>query len=250
MDLVVVRGGDNLNYKIELSNFEGPLDLLLHLVKETKMDIYEVNISEIIEKYLEYINSLKDLNIDVASEYLVMAADLIHIKSRKLINTDFDEVSDEETFITSEEDLKNKLIEYEKYKNMSETFKELEENRQGFYTKAPENLKEYKNEEFHLSGDITLQDLVDAFLAFKEREKFLKPVSTKITRKELSVSERKNYIRSIIKHKGKVNFVDLFETFQKDYVIVTFLSILDMVKSNEISIVQEDNFGNIVIEGR
>ena len=121
-----------MNYKNELSNFEGPLDLLLHLVKETKMDIYDVNISEIIEKYLEYINSLKDLNIDIASEYLVMAADLIHIKSRKLINTDFDEAQDEETFITSEEDLKNKLIEYEKYKKMSETFKDLETNRQGF----------------------------------------------------------------------------------------------------------------------
>ena len=138
--VTLVARGDNLNYKIELSNFEGPLDLLLHLVKETKMDIYEVNISEIIEKYLEYINSLKDLNIDIASEYLVMAADLIHIKSRKLINTDFDETQDEETFITSEEDLKNKLIEYEKYKNMSETFKELEANRQDYYTKSPENL--------------------------------------------------------------------------------------------------------------
>lgn len=239
-----------MDYKIELSNFEGPLDLLLHLVKETKMDIYEVNISEIIEKYLEYINNLKDLNIDVASEYLIMAADLIHIKSRKLINTDVDEVFDEESFVTSEEDLKNRLIEYEKYKNMSETFKELEANRQDYYTKSPEKLDDYKSEEFKLSGDLSLQDLVDAFLAFKERERFLKPVSTKVTRKELSVSERKNYIRSIIKVKGKINFVDLFESFQKDYVIVTFLSVLDMVKGNEISIIQDDNFGDIVIESR
>lgn len=239
-----------MNYKIELSNFEGPLDLLLHLIKETKMDIYEVNISEIIEKYLEYINGLKNLNIDIASEYLVMAADLIHIKSRKLINIDFDEASDEETFVTSEEDLKNKLIEYEKYKSMSETFKKLEANRQDYYTKTPESLKEYQSDDYHFSGDITLQDLVNAFLSFKEREAFLKPVSTKVTRKELSVSERKKYIRNIIKVKGKVNFIDLFETFQKDYVIVTFLSVLDMVKANEISIVQEDNFGNILIESR
>ena len=242
--------GDNLNYNIELSNFEGPLDLLLHLVKETKMDIYEVNISEIIEKYLEYINSLKSLNIDIASEYLVMAADLIHIKSRKLINTDFDESSDDEVFITSEEDLKNRLIEYEKYKNMSETFKELEMNRQGYYTKNPEKLDEYKSDEVTLNFDVTLQDLVDAFLAFKEREQFLKPVTTKVTRKELSVSERKNYIRGLIKVRGKMNFVDLFESFQKEYVIVTFLSILDMVKGNEISIIQNGNFENIVIESR
>ena len=94
---------------ILLDNFEGPMDLLLHLVKQTKLDIYEVNISKIIEQYLDYINKMKELNIDIASEYLVMATDLVHIKSKKLVN-DEDEIEDEDVSITSEEDLKNKLI--------------------------------------------------------------------------------------------------------------------------------------------
>ncbi len=232
---------------ILLDNFEGPMDLLLHLVKQTKLDIYEVNISKIIEQYLDYINKMKELNIDIASEYLVMAADLVHIKSKKLINDD-EEVEDEEINITSEEDLKNKLIEYQKYKNISETFKELEENRQDYYTKLPESLSEYKEEDTKLSSDISLNELIEAFLKFKEREKFLKPLSTSVTKKELSVSKRISYIRNKLKLTKQINFFDLFEDYSKDYVIVTFLSILDMSKNNEIEIIQEHNFENILIK--
>ena len=105
-----------MNYKIKIDEFEGPLDLLLHLIKESKMDIYEINISEIINQYLDFIHSLEDDNIDIASEYLVMAAELIHLKSKLLVNRKDDEEETEEFTINSEEDLRNKLIEYEKYK--------------------------------------------------------------------------------------------------------------------------------------
>lgn len=240
-----------MNYTITLSNFEGPLDLLLHLVKETKMDIYEVNISLIIERYLEYINSLKDLNIDIASEYLVMAADLIHIKSKKLINKDFEsENKEEETFIESEEDLKKKLKMYEQYKKIGESLSKLEENRKDYYTKLPENLSEYREEDTKLSTDISIEDLINAFLRFKDREKYIKPINTRVTKKELSVHERIVSIRNVIKEKKKLNFVELFDSFKKDYVIVTFLSILEMAKNNEISLTQSDNFQDIMIEGR
>lgn len=248
--MYVVRG-DNLNYTITLSNFEGPLDLLLHLVKETKMDIYEVNISLIIERYLEYINSLKDLNIDIASEYLVMAADLIHIKSKKLINKELEsENKEEETFIESEEDLKKKLKMYEQYKKIGESLSKLEENRKDYYTKLPENLSEYREEDTKLSTDISIEDLINAFLRFKDREKYIKPINTRVTKKELSVHERIVSIRNIIREKKKLNFVELFDSFKKDYVIVTFLSILEMAKNNEISLTQSDNFQDIMIEGR
>lgn len=248
--MYVVRG-DNLNYTITLSNFEGPLDLLLHLVKETKMDIYEVNISLIIERYLEYINSLKDLNIDIASEYLVMAADLIHIKSKKLINKELEsENKEEETFIESEEDLKKKLKMYEQYKKIGESLSKLEENRKDYYTKLPENLSEYREDDTKLSTDISIEDLINAFLRFKDREKYIKPINTRVTKKELSVHERIVSIRNIIREKKKLNFVELFDSFKKDYVIVTFLSILEMAKNNEISLTQSDNFQDIMIEGR
>ena len=106
-----------MTYNFCVSDFEGPLDLLLHLVKESKLDIYEINIREIIEQYLDFIHSMEEQNIDVASEYLVMAAELIHLKSKLLINRQDEEENkdnEDEFSINSEEDLRNKLLEYEK----------------------------------------------------------------------------------------------------------------------------------------
>lgn len=231
---------------ILLDNFEGPMDLLLHLVKQTKLDIYEVNISKIIEQYLDYINKMQDLNIDVASEYLVMAADLIHLKSKKLVNNDVEE--DEDNAINSEDELKRRLVEYEKFKSISDTFRELEEKRQDYYTKLPENINEYKDQDTTINSDISLNDLINAFLNFKERQKFTKPLNTSVTKKELSVAKRISYIRDRLKINKEMDFFDLFDDYSKEYIIVTFLSILDMSKNKEIEIVQKNNFENILIK--
>lgn len=129
------------DYKFCINDFEGPLDLLLHLVKTSKMDIYEIDIRIIIEEYLSFIESEKNKNIDIASSYLVMAAELIHLKSKMLINDkEVDESNNDEFHIDSEEDLKRKIIEYEKYKKISETLEELESKRNNFYTKSPMKL--------------------------------------------------------------------------------------------------------------
>ncbi len=128
-----------MTYNFSIKDFEGPLDLLLHLVKESKMDIYEINIRTIIDQYLEFIHSLEVKNIDIASEYLVMAAELIHLKSKLLINRhDDEEKNDDEFSINTEEDLRAKLLEYEKYKEITKNFHELEEKRSEVYTKLPE----------------------------------------------------------------------------------------------------------------
>lgn len=235
--------------KLCINDFEGPLDLLLHLVKSSKMDIYEIDTTKVIEEYLEFINSLDKNDLDDASEYLVMAAELIHLKSKILINEEIEEDNDDEYSINSEEDLKNKLIEYEKYKELSDTFKKLEENRKGYYTKVPENINEYREKE-HLSNDgsITIDDLVNAFLELQKREQYHKPMNTRITKKEISVEKKTEYIRSILNTKKKIEFKDLFESFDKNNVIVTFLSILNMSKNNEILLTQEKNFSSIFIE--
>lgn len=235
---------------ISIDNFEGPLDLLLHLVKTSKMDIYEINITYIIEEYLKYISEMQELNIDVASEYLVMAAELIHLKSKMLINIDDEETSDEDDFsITSEEDLKNKLIEYEKYKRSTDSLRELEENRKEYLTREPQNIMEYKAD-FEYNNELSIDDLIKAFLEYRKRLDKEKPIETKITRKEVSVKDRINHIRTLLKQNKKIIFTDLFENFTKEYVVVTFLSILNMSKNNEINILQKDNFSPIYIEGR
>ena len=235
---------------ITINDFEGPLDLLLHLVKTSKMDIYEINTSYIIEEYLKYINEMQDLNIDVASEYLVMAAELIHLKSKMLINIDDEEVPEDDEFsISSEEELKQRLIDYEKYKKSTDSFRKLEENRKEYLTRSPENIMDYAKD-IKYDHDLSVEDLLKAFLEYKKRLENEKPLETKITRKELSVKERIKSIRDILKVKKRIVFTELFESFRKDYVVVTFLSILNMSKNNEIMLSQKDNFSPIMIESR
>lgn len=239
-----------MQYNFTINDFEGPLDLLLHLIKESKMDIYEVNISEIIEEYITYIHSLEEKNINVASEYLVMSAELIHLKSRKLINKEEEQNEEDEFAITSEEDLRNKLLEYEKYKKVTKDFKELEEKRSEVFTKLPESLKEYVEDTSLAPGQVTIEDLMNAILLFQERQKLEKPLNTKVTKRELTVEERTKDIRNILAKKKKVNFLDLFDIATKEYVIVTFLSVLEMSKNNEIVLTQDNNFSPIIVEKR
>lgn len=240
-----------MDYLIDINNFHGPLDLLLHLVRSTEMDIYEIDTSVIIEEYLNYIEKMQDLNIDVASEFLVMAATLVHLKSKMLIGSTEENESEETEFeINSEDELKTRILEYEKYKNMTEVFKELEEKRNDFFTKEPVSLKEYSDMGLKNDGSVTIEDLVQALLAYQDRLNEQKPIHTKITKKELSVEDRIVSIKDKLKITKKIDFLDLFEEVTREYLIVTFLAILQMNKNDEINIYQEQNFGNIVVESR
>ena len=231
---------------VEINDFSGPLDLLLHLIKSNKMDIYDINIELITREYIDYINNNKDLTIDACSEYLVMASELIHLKSKLLLH--HEDEDDEEYEINNEEELRDRLLEYQKIKDMANDFRVLEERRSYVYTKLPSNLNEFR-EEAKLNTDITLNDLLNAFEEFLKRQKSKKPSVTTVTKKEFSVEERNNSIRKIIKDRGKINFLDLFDNISKPYVIITFLSILDLSKKSEIIITQDKNFGEIYLEG-
>ena len=231
---------------VEINDFSGPLGLLLHLIKSNKMDIYDINIELITREYIDYINNNKDLTIDACSEYLVMASELIHLKSKLLLH--HEDEDDEEYEINNEVELRDRLLEYQKIKDMANDFRVLEERRSYVYTKLPSNLNEFR-EEAKLNTDITLNDLLNAFEEFLKRQKSKKPSVTTVTKKEFSVEERNNSIRKIIKDRGKINFLDLFDDISKPYVIITFLSILDLSKKSEIIITQDKNFGEIYLEG-
>lgn len=238
-----------MTYNFCINDFEGPLDLLLHLIRSSKMDIYDINIESITKQYLSFIESELDLSVDDKSEYLVMAAELIHLKSKILLNKNDDKSEEDEAYeLNSEEDLRNKLLEYEKVKELTETFHELEDKRSNFFTKLPSDLKEFKTEDTTLDPDIDLDDLINAFELFLERQKLNKPLNTKITKRELSVTDRTRQIRHILKEKGKVEFTSLFDELTKPYVIVTFLSVLEMSKNNELMITQDKTFGSITLE--
>lgn len=235
-----------MDYAVKIDAFEGPLDLLLHLIKESKVDIWDIKIVDIADQYLNYIKSMENLNLNIASEYLVMASELMEMKSKMLLPRYQEENEEEE--IDPREQLIHKLIEYQKYKEMTKSFKELEEVRHEFYTKAPESLKEYVDEDTVISSDVTLDDLMKAFEKFIQRKKLEKPLSTTVTKKEITVEERRTSIRKILKEKKKVDFFELFEEITNEYVVVTFLAVLEMAKKQELTIYQENNFDNIICE--
>lgn len=235
-----------MDYKVTIDNFEGPLDLLLHLIKESDIDIADISILEITKQYLSFIKKQEEMNLNIASEYLVMAATLIEMKSHILLPRRKQEEIDE-----YEEDpreaLIRRLIEYKRYKEVTKDLKELEEVRNTIYTKEPEDLKKFKEGDVAYEGEVTINDLLQAFQNFMSRKEFEKPLKTKITKKELSVSKRSHEIINILRNKKRVEFHELFEIYNKEYVVVTFLSILDMAKKQQLDIKQEDNFSKIYL---
>lgn len=234
-----------MDYVVTLPQFDGPLDLLLHLIKEQDIDICDLNIEVVTKQYLDYIHKMEQLNLDIASSYLVMAAELIEIKSRILLPNTNDSDEDLED---PKEELINRLLEYKQYKELTKDFKQLEEQRNAIFTKLPSYSIIADTNFSKIDENLSINDLLEAFKKFLDRREMEKPLVTKITNKEYSVAKRSLEIKNFLKGKQKVKFDDLFEVMTKEYVVVTFLSILDLVKKQDIYINQDKNFGDIILQ--
>ncbi|TYS68338.1 segregation/condensation protein A [Sutcliffiella horikoshii] len=242
-------------YNVKVEAFEGPLDLLLHLINRLEIDIYDIPVAQITEQYLLYIHTMKELQLDVASEYLVMAATLIEIKSKMLLPKHDDEILDEEDDLSDyeedpREELMNRLIEYRKYKEAADDLKEMEEERSHLFTKPPSDLsglmKEVKPEEVKL--DVSLYDMLGALQKLMRRKKIQKPMQTRITRQEIPIEKRmEELIRDLRQFKGRKHFYELFPESSKEYIVVTFLAILELLKKNSILLEQDNNFSDIYV---
>lgn len=230
--------------EFRVDGFEGPLDLLLHLIKENKMDIFDIEINLITEQYLKYINNMEKVNLEI-SEYLVLASELIEIKAKMLLPKKKQEMEIEEE--DPREELVNKLLEYQAYKEISKDLKEKEELRSEIYTKAPEKYSNYQEETTFEGGSVDL--LIDAFKKFLIRKEEEKPLNTKVTKKGISVSSRRHEIKNLLKEKGKVSFYQMFSIRSREYIVVTFLAILEMAKNKELIIHQEGIYDEIICEG-
>lgn len=235
-----------MDYKVELDQFEGPLDLLLHLIKESNIDILDINIEEITKQYLDYINKAEQMNLDIASEYLVMAAELIEMKSRTLLPKR--EVEDDDEYEEDpREELIKRLIEYKNYKEVAPSLHDLESSRNEYYTKSPSLEIDGVDLNPEVSSNIDMDTLMDALNKFLKKKELDKPISTKITTKEYSVTRRSYEIKELLKTKSKVTFEELFDVCTRDYVVVTFLSVLNMAKNGDIALEQNDNFEELYI---
>lgn len=244
-----------MEYKVKIDAFEGPLDLLLHLIKTLEIDIYDIPVSEITAQYLDYIHHMQKLELDVASEYLVMAATLIAMKSRMLLPRPevYDE-EPEEPYEDPEEarqELMRQLLEYRQYKEAAEALKSNETERKMLYAKPPEDLTRFERADITLipvSERATVRDMLRAFQRMLIRREMDKPLDTKINRQPLPVGQQMiSIIRRLKKAGHPLKFDVLFSYNDRTHIVVTFLALLELMKKNAILCRQDENFADIFV---
>lgn len=230
-----------MEYNVKLKTFTGPLDLLLHLVRKNELDIFEIPIAQITDEYLQYIELLKELNLELAGEFLVYASTLMYLKSRSLLPAEQkteEEILDEQQQL---QELKEKLAEYEKFKKLALT---LEQRQKGEEQLFARELSLFIPEDEETTIDATLFELMDAFafiLKEAEKDKFFE-----ITKDEITVKEKIAFITDTIKKKNKIVFSSLFKNEKsRQGIIVTFMALLELIRLKKIKIKQSSIFGKI-----
>ncbi|MFD0586854.1 segregation and condensation protein A [Paenibacillus sp. GCM10027627] len=241
-------------YKLE--TFEGPLDLLLHLIDKSEIDIHEVSISEITMQYLEYLDAMKELELEVTSEFLVMAATLLAIKSKQLLPKPpiFEDIYDDwvdDDGLDPRDELIQRLIEYRKFKGIAEQLREKEIERSLVFSREPEDMTPYLVEEkVNPVEGLHISDLVAAFQKALRRAARRDIIAT-VQRDEISVKDRINDIVDVLKQFETVRFSKLIrENMDKHEIVVTFLAILELMKMKHIRCFQHSLFDDIVIHWR
>lgn len=229
-------------YDIKLPAFEGPLDLLLHLIKENKIDIYDIPISFITGRYLEYINVMKVLDLEIAGEFLVMAASLIYIKSRMLLPVD-EQVAEAEAEDPRLE-LVQRLLEYQAFKDGALVLREKEEESLDFFYRQPTE----DNEEEPVTNELYLfnVNVYDLLGAFKKMLDNAPPDAVTITRELLTVKDKMNLIVDMLENTESMRFEELFrDNLTRQQLIITFLALLELLRLGLARVYQEKEFGNI-----
>ena len=240
---------------VKLEVFEGPLDLLLHLIDKNKIDIYDIPIVEITNQYMEYIRNMQKEDLNVMSEFLVMAATLLDIKCRMLLPKEVTEEGEEED---PRQELVEQLLQYKMYKYMANELKDRQMDSDYVLYKRPaipEEVQEYAEpvDLGRLLGDLTLARLNEIFQDVMKRQvEKIDPVRSKfgkIEKEEVTLSDKFTYIHSYLKGHKRFSFRQLLEKqHSRMHVVVTFLAILEMMKLGEILVEQEDTCGEIMIE--
>jgi segregation and condensation protein A len=216
-----------MTYQVRLSEFEGPLDLLLHLIRRDKINIYDIPISHITQEYLSYIEIMKELELEVAGEFFVMAATLMRIKAQMLLPRRID-MEDEEQ--DPREELVRNLLEYKKFKEAAQHFSVMEEDRRKVFTR-PTGAQGLVDESDH-PIEVSVFDLLGAFK--KVMDDLRKQISYRVERESVSVEEKIAIIRARLKSEREVLFTELFEAgFTKVDIIVTFLALLELIRLGE-----------------
>ncbi|WP_058307536.1 segregation/condensation protein A [Gracilibacillus massiliensis] len=234
------------HYQVKLETFEGPLDLLLHLINKYEIDIYDIPVSEITSQYMAYIHTMQQLELNIASEYLVMAATLLEIKSKLLLPNPTVEI-EEEYEEDPREELMRRLIEYRKYKEAAEHLKEREMEQSQVHTRPPMQISEQETQELP-AGAANIYDMIEAIGKVMERRKWNRPMETSVKRQEVSIDQRMGEIMEKIKDiEQPISFYQLFPNKTRTYIVATFIAILELMKQKRINCKQESNLDELMV---
>lgn len=232
-------------YKIKLDHFEGPLDLLLFFIKRDELNIYDIPISKITKEFLEYVNLIKDLNLEIAGDFILMASTLMHIKVRLLLPREIDEKGEE---IDPRADLIKALLEYKRYKEMAEEFSDFESEQRkiSFRGNNDADTKESPADLNILLKNVTIYDLTKAF------KKIIDQIKTEVVHEikkiNISIDEQISFILNKLDEANELHFLSLvYEMHEKIRIVITFIALLELVKAGKIGIKESNNFNDFVI---
>lgn len=228
-------------YRIELSSFQGPLDLLLHLIKKNEIDIYDIPVAEITTQYLAYLEMMRDLNLDVASEFLVMASNLIYLKSRMLLPPDEEEEEAEEQ--DPREELVRRLLEYQKYKKAAEDLGVRPALGKDVFARPEEERTEAPGDVFVEASLFHLMDALQRVLTEAEKRK-----PHEVSRETFTIEDGIAHIQSVIADRTSIRFTELFTGGEsRRQIVIIFLGILELIKKNRVRAIQENDLGPLRI---
>ena len=239
-----------MDYKVTLESFEGPLDLLLNLISKTKIDIYDIPIHIITQQYMVYIYHMEELDLEIASDFLVMASTLIEIKSKMLLPKEKIVLEGEEFEIDPREELIMQILEYKKFKEVADRLKEFEKEKSKTFYKLKEDLSIYDEEEINFD-EFDLDLLVDALnemIARRGLDEEKIDLET-IKKEEYRISDCIDIIFKKLKEYKSIKFDDLIDiNAKKNEIIAYFLSLLELIRTNDIMVKQEGAFSELIIE--
>jgi len=229
-------------YNVALPAFRGPLDLLLHLIKKHEIDIYDIPIALVTEQYNAYLEAMEQFDLDVAADYIYMAALLIHIKSRMLLPRE----EGEEPIEDPRKELVDRLIEYQRFKSVAETFAETDVVRMAMWSRPSTPLPGSEPSEIDMS-EVSLFDLIDAFRSALNRYKEAHPHAIELKRTVHKISAKMSELYKAVREKATIRLQWFLEGRDRDELIAIFLATLELVRLGGLTLKQSDNFGEINI---
>jgi segregation and condensation protein A len=237
-------------YKVQFEVFEGPLDLLLYLIKKEEVDIYEVNLTKLATQFIEYIDTMRLLDLEIAGEFLVMASTLMYIKSRELLPVDQQaQVEGEEEGEDPRWELIRQLVEYKKFKDAAAQLQALESRQEHVFPRLPGKLDLAAPETTQpAKPEVSIFDLLNAVNTVLKRLEQREGAAREIFEDKWSVSEKIEFILKIIGERGAVRFSELFEdAASRPEVVCTFLALLELIRLKQLVCAQPETFGDIEI---